>query len=37
MIEALFSEIPDRVERAVNIVKGKKKTEWPEVKGGTKG
>lgn len=29
MIEAFFGKIPDMVEKAVNIVKGKKKTEPP--------
>ncbi len=29
MVEAFFGKIPDMVERAVNIVKGKKKTESP--------
>jgi len=36
MIEAFFGKIPDRVEKAVNIVKGRKKTEGPDIKGGTK-
>ena len=27
MVEAFFGKIPDMVEKAVNIVKGKKKTE----------
>jgi len=35
MIEAFFGKIPDRVEKAVNIVKGNKKTEGPEIKSGT--
>ena len=37
MIEAFFGKVPDRVEEAVNIVKGRKKTEGPEIKGGIKG
>ena len=36
MIEAFFGKIPDRVEKVVNIANGKKKTEWPDIKGGTK-
>ncbi len=35
MIEVFFGEIPDRVEKAVNISKDKKKTEGPEIAGGT--
>lgn len=31
MIKAFFGKIPDRVEKAVNIVKGNKKTEGPEI------
>ena len=31
-----FGKIPDRVEKVVNIVKGNKKTEGPEIKDGTK-
>ena len=29
MIESFFGKVPDMVEKAVNIVKGKKKTESP--------
>jgi len=36
MVEAFFGKIPDMVEKAVNIVKGKKKPEGPEIKDGTK-
>jgi len=30
MIEAFFGKIPDMMEKAVNIVKGNKKTERPD-------
>ena len=33
---SFFDKIPNMVEKAVNIVKGRKKAEGPEIKGGTK-